>query len=270
MKTRNQLSIVTLVGFVVTGLAILGVILTLLPAEQHSLYFWQRIGWLEFLNLLVWAAWSGFLVPALDRVTGRQGISGITPAIGIVVTLYAVFSAAIMVLHALLTNEDLYYFIEPIRLDYPIATWILEQYSLPLQIIIAAIALVILIFFYISLIGVRVGTERLPAEISTPYQLGALLRSYEDTLPKEAGSNELKDSIKALREKLTYSLPPVGSIASSQGYAELSGEIKGFCSQLQTISAPGEHLPEIYKTTSEQARRLQSKVALIVEGLKRG
>ena len=96
--TRNQSGVASLVGYAATAIAVAVIPVVLIQQDERSPYFWHRIAWTEFLTLVVWAYFSGFIWSVLPGGRKRAGTGGLLPATGLVIGIYAILSFVLMVL----------------------------------------------------------------------------------------------------------------------------------------------------------------------------
>ena len=255
MNTPRRSLIATIVGYLITAAAIVAVPVVLVPEASRSDFFWQRIAWTEFLALLVWGFFGCFATFAVGREKRGRGLGGILPVVGFIVSAYAIVSFGLMMMHAYGGGGE--------TGD--------RVYSM-LQTVAAALAAVTIVLMYFVRTGAIAGAEPIPAGIKTPSQLSSQISYHEghvDALQAEAGQVErLKALLKALREKISHSLPGAGAIGRLEEYKRFSAEVADLCDNLDKIPADATAEKEVASSAS-RAEELARRVELVAQALKR-
>lgn len=177
------------------------------PADSYfsrSPFFWYRLVWFDLIFVAFWFSFRGNHITKL--VSKRQQTGAMHAIIG---SLY--FKAAL----------------------YSLVIWgigsVLPQRS-PWNILPIAVQIVLILFYAVIIyfsqkiqeLQVQ-GQEIIPDELKTPEQLAEMIYHSEQSANC---SQELKSSLKAIREQIKYSLPRAGKIASLQSYRDLVQEVE--------------------------------------------
>jgi len=199
-------------------------------------YFWPKLIWCEILLAVL--CLGGVWQSGGRLLRQRQQTGG-----GIVVQLVVIAKACYWSLALLLASVFL-----PDNMQH----W---------EVIAQVLLLVITIGFLASLTIARGlqthGQTPIPPEVKRPDQLVALLASIE---PVAAGSSPGSvTSLKSLKERINYSLPRVGRIASSLKYREIAGEIEALCAAIESQNQPS--------AVNEHISRIDRKLTLLVTEL---
>ena len=249
-RRRQQLLIVSILGYLITAVAVILVPVIAIVARDRSDYFWYKIVWTEFLTLLVWVYFGSYLYFITPGVKKPARFGGILPPTGFVVLGYAIFS-----------------FILIIIFDWPSSVhWVAQAILL----VATVLLLVFLKYIRYRLRGAFVGTEPMPEGISAPHELAAMLRLHEDRFwidSPEAPSRKLSEALKILRETLQYSLPDVGRIGETPEYQKFAEQTEMYCSDLQNVSEDSDKQEEVEKLqkTAIELKSQAEQVSLILK-----
>lgn len=233
-KTTRLLSIIT---FLITIFAIAIVGLLVFPDNEpvnsfwkRGDFFWVKLLWCEVLFCFAW--FFGLQFPFLNLLGQRQQTGGAILATSSVVVSNCAWSYFILFVSAFLPDG--------------------RQYSTFL--IVAQIALIVNCFWQVMILSHARHLQNdgvIPISPSTkqPEALIAQLSISEKSIA--AKDESLARSIKALYEKLNYSLPRVGKIASSSRYFSLANNIDLFCNSIDINSDLTEVRLELEKIDRE-------------------
>lgn len=254
MNAESKQKVVAVAGWAISALAILGVSTLLVTPEHRSPYFWHRILWAQFLAALIWAFVGGFVSNALLGRKAPRAEGGISPAFGFVVTAYASLSAALMLFHAFLPENDF-----------------LNRYHLAGQILLMALAGTVCVFLNISRTAAAHGIEPMPDGVRSPAELGTLLKTEESRLQgdKQNGVESLAVVLKTLRERIQYTLPHVGEVGTRGDYKAFATAVEKVCQKVAAnsrVTAPAENQTN---ALTREVSDLTLKVELIADSLKR-
>lgn len=101
------------------------------------------------------------------------------------------------------------------------------------------------------------GQTPIPPEVKRPDELVALLASVE---PVAVGSSPgCVTNLKSLKDRINYSLPRAGRIASSLRYREIAGEVQALCAAIESQKQPS--------AVNEHISRIDRKLALLLTEL---
>lgn len=252
-KQRRGISIAALIGFLVTAAAIIVIPLLLFSPAGRSAYFWTRIIWTEFLALLFWGFVGGLFYIFAPATPSPRERGGVFPTLGVITFIYVILSFTFLLLNAVLPNVKF-----------------LFTFQLPGQIILLLAYLVLGIGLYFSMAVARGGAQPLPQGVLSPAQLAALLKSEEEKLASLSSSVPLRDSIKALREKILYSLPHAGaSIGESAAYASFSQDVDGFYHEVSSLDLSVDEIKSRFTDFASKADSLRLRVDVIAESIKK-
>lgn len=251
-KEKTRVSIIAIIGFVITAVAIAVIPLIVVKAADRSPFFIYYILWSEFLALLLWFVIGGFFALILPPTLDRRGRSAILMPLSLIIILYVIFSFALMMLYAFLG--------------------FLGVFFLPVQIGLFVVAAAICLIFYFSFAATKTHAQPLPDGVPTPTELGAILAAQEKRFsPAVLGSDipegleKVFNALKGLREKIQYSLPRQGNIAGSNAYLEFTKEVQNVTGRVATTDAEGgDFLPMVKELDS-----LRRKVDVIAASLKK-
>lgn len=249
-KQRRGIGIATLIGFLVTAVAI--IVIPLVGAQNRGGLFAARIIWMEFLAILLWGAIGGFFFLFAPADRDRRGLGGVYPVLGVITFIYVAISFVFMLIQWLLPRSVF-----------------LAAAQIPAQVVLLVIYVVLGVILYFALAGARGATERMSEGVPTPAELDVLLKSEENRLAQSEASVSLRDALKALREKIHYSLPPAGRIATSSAYAAFTGDVRTLYSEVSSLDPAKEESVAKFGELATRADSLRTRVDVIVESLKR-
>lgn len=262
MRLQNstlRLHVTLLIGYFVSAISAFLLAMLLVPAESRSVHFWPRVLWTEFLILLVWAYFGGYVAVLFSKDDRIRGLGGIMPALGIIVFSYAIMSFALMLVSAYLPPSD----------------WA-GRIHMAGQVVRFAGAVVIGVFLCFSLFMARHGAEPIPNTIESPSQLAQSLRFQENRLSTSDSNrtierrHDLLKAIKSLREKITYSLQHVGAIGQNQHYRDFSHEISLVCEKLGAIDLNASESSVTAANLVSEMAVLHGRVDMIATQIRRG
>jgi hypothetical protein len=251
-KARRGVGIVTLIGFLVTAAAIIAIPLLVVKAQNRDGLFAVRIVWMEFLAVLLWGAVGGFFFLFAPADKNRRGLGGVYPVIGIITFFYVAISFIFMLIQWLIP-----------------ASVFLAAAQIPAQIVLLVAYVVLGVVLFFALAGARGGTKRMPEGVPTPAELDAMLRTEEERLRESEESGSLREAIKALREKIHYSLPQAGRIADSSAYAAFTGDVRTLYNEVSALDLANAESAARFGELAAKAKGLHTRVDVIVENLKR-
>ena len=222
MKTDN-ISKASIVGFFITAITVVILPLLIIPAEHRSEYFWFKILWVEVLAALAWGYLGGGMQSILYSSTQGNRSAALIPALGITVFFYIGFSL-IFLLSSSYSSDN---------------SW-LNRYHLALQVFITFLFLITNIGLYTIAIITSKDSKTFSSEVKTPEQLAVMLQSEETRLSiiPEA-TKEVKlliQSLKSLREKISYSLPTIQIMGNDPQYIDFVGQVNTFIGSVKNCS----------------------------------
>jgi hypothetical protein len=212
------------VGACTTCVVVFAIAVILVPPELRSEHFWPKLLWAEFLTVVVWATITGFFELVL-RSDQSHGLGGILPALVLVVTVYAVSSVLVMVVHSWLPESDL-----GSRIHWAMQVF---RFGSMVLMIVALVA---------SLAGARSGAEPLPPGVLAPKNLAQHLKTTAVRL-EQSGQKDLSKELKRLGERIVYGLPHAGAIGQSNSYLRLTDTVSELVAEItswQSAGAPRE------------------------------
>jgi hypothetical protein len=240
MGNNRSASVASLIGWLATAVAVAVIPAILISERDRSPYFWHRVAWTEFLVVVVWGYFSGFILSVFPGGRKRAGMGGILPATGVIVTVYATVSFLLMVFS-----------------DWP------NRFHWAGQVILLLLVVLLFVFFEYARTGAVAGTEPIPQGMRSPAELCAIVRLQEERLwscaqtPPLAGEDrKLHDSLKALREAIQYSIQHVGRVGGTRDYATLAADVERTCDEIKTIHANSQDAPRLRATVEELHRRV--------------
>jgi hypothetical protein len=240
MGNKPSTSLVSLVGWLATAAAVAVIPVLVISEQDRSPYFWHRVAWSEFLTLVVWGYFSGFIWSVFPGGRKRAGIGGLLPATGLIIGLYAALSFALMVL-----------------IDWP------SRFHWAGQVVLLVLVVLLFVFFEYARAGAATGAEPLPSGLRSPAELCAMIRLQEEKLwssaatPPLAGEDRrLHDSLKTLREAIQHSLQQVGRIGGSQDYSSFAADAERLCAELQTAQVNSPEAARLRATAEDLRRRV--------------
>jgi len=257
----QKFKIATIVGFITTGLAIISISVILVPAENRSEWFWYRIFWSEFLFLLNWAYFGGFFAIVFTNKSRGKSSGGIIPGVGIVIFFYSLLSLGLMLCHSWYPDFEF-----------------LNRLHFASQIFLTATTVILMVLIYYSFSLAETGTKSSKSAIKTPSQLGSMLFSEESEFIARINHIQngfenqisiIRDGLKSLREKITYSIPEYGNLGKNSDYIDFVVAIENFCFDISKIKKMNVASDSEYIDMKNRADSLALKVDLIVEKLKR-
>jgi hypothetical protein len=238
MSNNRSARLASLVGWLAMAGAVAVLPVIVVSAPDRSPYFWHRIAWTEFLTLVVWAYFGGFIFFVFPRGRIRSAVGGLLPSTGLVVGIYALLSFMLMIV-----------------MDWP------SRFHWAGQTVLFVLVVLLFTFFEYARAGASVGAERLPVGLRSPAELCAIIRLQEEKLwssvasPPLAGEDrKLHDSLKALREAIQYSIQHVGKIGGSQDYSVFVADVERLCAELQTAPTSSPE-PTSWRATAEDLAR---------------
>lgn len=221
--TRFTLVLVSTVGaWFVTAVGICLIATLAVPEAARSQWFWHRVFWAEILAFLVWA--TAYLFVGASSGKDRHGLFALLPAAKISILLYAGASFTAMIIHSLL---------EP--------TLVGDRAHILLQIVMT-----VAVFVTVMLLGVVAGsasTERDNGATVSFASECALLQRQELRLrqfPVNRVWNDLRASLKALRETIESALPTSFPTSSLTQASRLRDDITITCEHLSEHSDPAD------------------------------
>jgi len=245
MQNRKTFTYSLFAGWLIVGLAIVLVVAIIIPVNKRSDYFWYKVVWTELLNLLFWGSATFYILVSGTQNDSVTRFGGVAPTISIVTALYAVLSFSVMAIHAFIPENDIVNRVQ----------WIL-------QIILFAMAALSVVFLSISRAAATSGLAFDRTKALTPKELHDFLAVHESSLRSSATQN-LKSSIKQLRETLIYSLNECASLTELSDYQELTREIKELCKSIAELSSTSESKADKLNVLNESALALITKIKLV-------
>ena len=248
MGNKPVTSVASLAGWVATAAAVAIIPVLLITERDRSPYFWYRVLWAEFLTLVVWIYFSGFIWSVLPGGRKRAGTGGLLPVSGFVIGIYTLLSFILMIL-----------------CDWP------SRFHWAGQVVLLVLIVLLFVSFEYARAGAVAGTEPLPAGLRTPAELCAMIRLQEEKLwssaasPPLAGEGRgLHDSLKTLREAIGNSLQHVGRIGSSQDYGVFVADTERLCSELQVAETNSAETKR-WRATAEDLRRRVDFISVVLK-----
>jgi len=246
--TRATLVLVSTVGaWLVTAVGICLIATLGVPEDARSPWFWHRVFWAEILAFLVWA--TAYLFVGASSGRDRHGWFALLPAAKISILLYAGTSFAAMMIHSLM---------EPTPFG--------DRVHILFQIIMAVAVLVT-----VMLLGVAAGSASTDRDEGVTVSFAsecALLQRQELRLrqfPMNRVWNDLRASLKALRETIETALPTSFPTSSLPQAIRLRDDVTRTCEQLFEHSDPtdaqlGEILSRLNQFKADAASLSKSQV----------
>jgi hypothetical protein len=226
MKNRNIIIFVNTAGWIASALGIIGVAIGSLPLESRSPAFWQRILWTEFLNFIVWSAIASYNITSINKKDENKTLGGVIPAFVGVIIAYSVLSFVVLLIHAFLNTADAG-----------------DRIHLVIQICLAVMATIILVFLSVAKSHAGVGLERTFEPGLSPHDLADLIAEQEARVrifPTHDIWNRIGRTLKNLRESIKYSLPDVGDVGQKSYYREFSKTVASVCNELSSLNDPSD------------------------------
>ena len=249
MRTFRKLQIASLLGILIACTARIA-LTSYLPSGTHPEHFWFRTFWGCFLISLVWLV-KGQFVAGVIFGRARQQWDGILPALETITFFYALASISLMTICSYLP-------------DHPL----LNSIHIPAQIIMATTFSTITLTLYIAYIGAMHGTKSSPEGLKVLYDLCPMLEIEEDRISQSAYSDmgdalRLRDAIKVLREKISYSLPRCGSVTYSTSYTTISTSLQNLLDTITTIDPREPSMKETMNQTTDIVLALSREIAVL-------
>lgn len=222
----KQLTMWSVLTFCATVLAIFIISLLLFPANAASdsfwhrgEFFWYKLVWAEVVFCVAW--FLGLHDPYSNLLSQRQQTGGAIPAITSSVINACIFSYGILLLSLFLPEKRIYNIV-----------------LLVVQIVVIVITIWRITILNEARFLQQDGIDPIPKNTKQPEELVAQLSILEMNMLKMDA--DLSWRVKRLREKINYSLPRVGKIATSMRYLSLVNGIEELCtlneSELATAS----------------------------------
>jgi len=245
MKQGKAFKFFILAGWIITALAILLIASLAIPQESRSNYFWLRVFWTEMLCLLFWGSFAFNIWVSETQKDSVTRFGGIAPTISIVAATYAILSFSVMVVHSFISESN------------AAARW-----HLIIQILVFVVAALLVVLLSISRTAAtsRLGFDKTKA--STPKELHDLIAACESSLHGSA-TNELRVSIKQLRESLQYSLNESASLAELPDYQDLSRKIESLCVSIAELADINCNQADQLTSLRDTALTLITKIKLV-------
>ena len=192
----------SIILFLVIALGIICLSLLIAPSQIENIYFWITISWFIFLTFINWLT-STLIFYGIDPSNTKNANFGILPSLGIVIFIYSILSAFFL-----------------------LATWYINDFGLIpnwhliLQVFIALIAVILIILIFIA-------AKSSKKNINKNLAPKSLLFDYINTIENNNSDKEdLKESLKQLREIIEYNIPDINYIESINKYEELVDSLK--------------------------------------------
>jgi len=251
----KKIPVSSIMGYAATAFVVVFVPLVLIPEQSRSGQFWHRILWTEVLVLLVWGGWIGFFQHSAGRRLQGDDFGGVLPPLGLTILAYAILSFAAMMVHTFFARG------EPA-----------DRAHLAVQILLAGGLIVLVSFFIFSHRAAAEGTKRFQDRRLDPRPLAAYVGTLERVFRKHGQSSpdagRMTDALRALREKLAYSLPSSGSIADNAEYLALAQDIQELATEISG-RRPDDLSPEDARALAARSEDLLRRVSGIQTSLKR-
>lgn len=260
MRTNRNVAII---GFITTVIAVFIVSLLIVPPTDRSPHFWARIAWTDFLALLVWSHLSGLILWTAES-KNLPRLAGVFRAYGFVAIAYAAVSFVLLIGFAWLDKTN-----SPNRIHMAI------------QVVLLALTVILSALMYLPAYFAGKGTAQesrgtVPSSSSRrPFELVSQLRSEEvkfappgNSVATTEGDRRMHQAIKALREKITYSLDGISRVKFDPEYGALVTRIESVCYSLSVIRGGSSTVGEPDATVRE-LQTLTDMVEGISNGVKR-
>ncbi len=222
MKTDN-ISKASIAGFLITAITVVILPLLVIPAEHRSEYFWFKILWVEVLAALAWGYLGGGIQSILYSSVKGNRSAAVIPALGLTVFSYIGLSLMILISSSFLPDNS----------------WV-HRYHVAFQVFITFLFLIINIGLYTSAVIASRDLKTFSPEVKTPQQLAVMLQSEESRLSSIAEvTKDIKvfmQSLKSLREKISYSLPSIQIVGDNPQYLDFVGQVNAFISAARNCS----------------------------------
>ena len=192
----------SIILFLVIALGIVCLSLLIAPSQIENIYFWITISWFIFLTFINWLT-STLIFYGVDPSNTKNANFGILPSLGIVIFIYSILSAFFL-----------------------LTTWYINDFGLIpnwhliLQVFIALITVILTILIFIAAKSSKKNVNKNLASKS-------LLFDYIETIENNNSDKEdLKESLKQLKEIIEYNIPDINYIKSINKYEELVDSLK--------------------------------------------
>ena len=192
----------SIILFLVIAFGIICLSLLIAPSQIENIYFWITISWFIFLTFINWLT-STLIFYGIDPSNTKNANFGILPSLGIVIFIYSILSAFFL-----------------------LATWYINDFGLIpnwhliLQVFIALIAVILIILIFIA-------AKSSKKNINKNLAPKTLLFDYINTIENNNSEKEdLKESLKQLKEIIEYNIPDINYIESINKYEELVDSLK--------------------------------------------
>jgi len=242
MKT-DSISKASIAGFFITAITVVILPLLVIPAEHRSEYFWFKILWVEVLAALAWGYLGGGIQAVLYSAIQGDRSAAVIPALGITVFSYIGLSLMILLSSSFASDNS----------------WV-NRYHLALQIFITFLFLITNVGLYTTAVIASRDSKTFSSDVKTPEQLAVMLNAEESRLSGIAEvTKDVKvfiQSLKSLREKISYSLPSIQIIGDNPQYLNFVRQVNNFidsaknCSDESAINKTG--LRETAESLSRQ------------------
>lgn len=187
-------------------------------------YFWWKVLWSEVVFTVAW--FLGLQIPFRSLMGQRQQAGGAFPAISRSVLSACILSYLILLVTLFLPHQRIY---------------------LVLPIVVQIAVIVVCTFQIFALQHVKSlqqdGIDPIPFSIKQPDEIAAQLLIYERKA--SAKNPQLAKKLRALSEKVNYSLPRVGRISTSVRYTTIIQNIDALCAQLDNVKDVQSIQPEL-------------------------
>lgn len=241
---KKTVKFAAVIGYLVTAAAVIALPVVLVSQQGRSDYFWHRIIWTEFLALIAWGYFGGFLLFTMPGGSKTRGLGGILPASGVTIGLYVAISFVLVVAFPNLSSK----------------------FHVTAQIALLVCLVVVSVFLQFARAGAVAGAEPIPQGLRSPQHLSGILKAHQDrifsTLSGQNASGDVRklhDTLKSLRETIEYSLPHVGSIGASPDYRDFVAQTERLCADLENLR-PDSAEPATTKKLCDTTDELRSKV----------
>ena len=189
--------------FVIVAAGVVSLSLLIAPQQIENIYFWITISWLLFLTFINWLT-STLIFYSVDPSNTKNANFGILPSLGIIVFIYSIFSA-LFLLTTWYVNDFIF----------------IPNWHLILQVTLALIALILVILIFIAAKSSK--KNSLNKELVSK----DLLLEYINIIENNNQDNEnIKNSLKQLREIIEYNIPDINYVKSLDKYEKLSKKIE--------------------------------------------
>lgn len=206
----------------VTCLALSSVAVIAIGPAERGPYFWSRLMWSSSLIVLGWVALGAFFLQISPAWRKSSRVGGIVPSVAIVI-LFFVISCLVGTIASIIFGLP-------------------GRWEVIFNISRTAVMALTIIFLYLSWLGATSGTEPIPSDMNSPASLRMELEVLEGLLSTRSSSaanveeavllRSLSGTVKALRERVQFSLPAVGPIAASAAFRDFAADVGEFVTSL--------------------------------------